>query len=742
MMAGNEILQLLESIDTKLMPERVQKLYQSAYEQRLSDPERALEDSRKALEEIGLSSRTVFDNSMTRTHARGKFYLLMASIHLNAATETEWQEAEKNYLLSKEEFRRRGWSHLAGLASLGLAMARRKLGKFEAAMNACGEAQNSLEQESIPSFINLRALRVAIEEEYSLIQETRGRFSRTPGLREKVLPVFYILAGEGRIAGRRSAQLNLLSRDDYERYTLRPVEEVIIDLNKCPSAENADYILEIDAQAKTEGDLKPGDWLLIQAYSTPTRLHGKTVAILIEEGQGTIVGLRTCIKAEDHYFLKAKDRMATSILINNKPSLWGVANFEALYYGERKVIRHPDTVPVSGPVVEQGHVSEQTSQTIRKGFLWRMIPRVSQIAAGPGSPIASEYIRDYVDLREDEPRGDGRYFILVVEGDSMSGDGIFSGDSVLIRQQEGVENGDIAAVVINTPDLEEPLGTLKRYYSYERKGREHWFLRSSNPTAQHLVVVPPDTDVAQIRRMYAKLIQAGKISLYENAELSIAGKYIKVEERNLNKTKANFIDMRIPSNAVERLLSHLQSNDAKLHSLGVSKVILEREPGEFEEWVAIISHLAAELGYPIASENIVEYLHLGNDAGKDVHFGLIVMEDSMKDDGMLPGDIALIRQQTEVENGDIAAMVITTPDLEEPLGTLKRYYSYERKGREHWFLRSSNPTAQHLVVVPPDTDVAQIRRMYAKLIQAGKISLYENAELSIAGKYVGLARKN
>lgn len=525
---GEKILQLLETIDTEPMVERVQKLYQSAYEQRLSDPKRALEDCQKALEEIDLSSGAAFDNSIIFAYARGKFYLLMASIHLNADTEIEWQEAEKNYLLSKEEFRTRGWSHLAGLASLGLAMARRKLGKFEEAMNACSEAQKSLDQESIPSFINTNVLRKAIKEEYSKIQDIKGRFPRYFRLPERAFPVFNILAGAGRIAGGEATGLNLLSREGYERYAARPVEEVVINLTKYPSARNADYILEIDAQAEVEDVLKPGDWLFIQAQSAPDRLHGKTVAVLADEGQGTTVGLRTCIKAEDHYFLKAQNKIATSIIIvNYKISSSRIRDFDTLYY-EKKIIKRVDEVQVSGAVIDNGHMPQQTIQNVIEAYVWRMIPRISKIATGSGQPILEENIIEYVDLKEPEPKGDAAYFILVADGDSMTKDGISSGDNVLIRQQAEVEINDIAAVVIIAPDLEEPLGTLKRYYSDERAGRQHWLLKSSNPAAQHLVVVPPDTDIAQIRRMYAKEIQAGKIRLYEKSELSVAGKYVKV----------------------------------------------------------------------------------------------------------------------------------------------------------------------------------------------------------------------
>jgi hypothetical protein len=107
----------------------------------------------------------------------------------------------------------------------------------------------------------------------------------------------------------------------------------------------------------------------------------------------------------------------------------------------------------------------------------------------------------------------------------------------------------------------------------------------------------------------------------------------------------------------------------------------------------------------------------------------------------------LIRQQENVENGDIAAVVIITPEKEMSLGVLKRYYVVheKREDLQHWLLESSNPSSEHLVVIPTGVDIKAIEDLYIKKAKAGKIVppvFYRDAEIAIAGKYVGVTRKN
>ncbi len=153
--------------------------------------------------------------------------------------------------------------------------------------------------------------------------------------------------------------------------------------------------------------------------------------------------------------------------------------------------------------------------------------------------------------------------------------------------------------------------------------------------------------------------------------------------------------------------------------------------------IPIVSSIAAGLGV-IPEENIEDYLYLDEDHCNGADFGIRVDGDSMKDAGILNGDIALIRQQPLVEMREIAAIVIET--LAGSEGVLKRYHFYEKQANmRHWYLESSNPASEHLVVIPRGADVPAIQALYAGRIH--KLKYYMDAELIIAGKYVGLVRE-
>jgi repressor LexA len=105
------------------------------------------------------------------------------------------------------------------------------------------------------------------------------------------------------------------------------------------------------------------------------------------------------------------------------------------------------------------------------------VPLIGRIAAG--APILAEENIEYT-LTMDKamlPRS-GQIFALKVQGDSMTGDGIFSGDLAIIRMQKNAERGQIIAAVIDGN------ATLKHYYPAEN-GIE---LRASNPTYQPIIL--------------------------------------------------------------------------------------------------------------------------------------------------------------------------------------------------------------------------------------------------------------
>ena len=102
----------------------------------------------------------------------------------------------------------------------------------------------------------------------------------------------------------------------------------------------------------------------------------------------------------------------------------------------------------------------------------KKVPLIGSIACG--SPIlAEEHIEDIIDL-PGHIRAD---FALTCKGDSMINARIFDGDIVYVRQQDTVENGEIAAVLIDGE------ATLKRF----KKLPDRIILEPENPLYDPLV---------------------------------------------------------------------------------------------------------------------------------------------------------------------------------------------------------------------------------------------------------------
>ncbi len=90
-----------------------------------------------------------------------------------------------------------------------------------------------------------------------------------------------------------------------------------------------------------------------------------------------------------------------------------------------------------------------------------LIPVVGTIACG--TPLlAEENIEEYLPIPKSFI-GNGEYFILKANGNSMIKAGIEDGDLVIVRQQESAEQGQIVVALIDDE------ATLKRYYLDNKK---------------------------------------------------------------------------------------------------------------------------------------------------------------------------------------------------------------------------------------------------------------------------------
>ena len=82
-------------------------------------------------------------------------------------------------------------------------------------------------------------------------------------------------------------------------------------------------------------------------------------------------------------------------------------------------------------------------------------------------------------------------FALRCKGDSMINARIFNGDIVYIREQPMVENGEIAAVIIDDMESE---ATLKRVYM----DNEHIILHAENPVYNDMAFYHEDMNQVRI----------------------------------------------------------------------------------------------------------------------------------------------------------------------------------------------------------------------------------------------------
>ena len=113
------------------------------------------------------------------------------------------------------------------------------------------------------------------------------------------------------------------------------------------------------------------------------------------------------------------------------------------------------------------------------------LPMLGKIACG--EPIfADEEHETYVEVDESY----GADFCLTAQGDSMINAGIENGDTVLIREAPIVDNGEIAAVIIDDE------ATLKRVYYY--KGENKLVLQAENPRYSPFVYLNEELETIRI----------------------------------------------------------------------------------------------------------------------------------------------------------------------------------------------------------------------------------------------------
>ena len=115
----------------------------------------------------------------------------------------------------------------------------------------------------------------------------------------------------------------------------------------------------------------------------------------------------------------------------------------------------------------------------------RSLPVLGEIACGKPIEMIEEkelYVQVGTKVKAD--------FVLIAKGDSMSGARIEDGDCVFIRQQDHIENGEIAVVAIGDE------ATLKRCFFYPKK--DMLILKAENPRYEDIILTGDELEECRI----------------------------------------------------------------------------------------------------------------------------------------------------------------------------------------------------------------------------------------------------
>ena len=137
-------------------------------------------------------------------------------------------------------------------------------------------------------------------------------------------------------------------------------------------------------------------------------------------------------------------------------------------------------------------------------------------------------------------------------------------------------------------------------------------------------------------------------------------------------------------------------------SRGIELIHAQDRPGTNTRSVPLMGQIAA--GTPLlAEENQEDMLSVDNNLvgrGGTV-FALRVKGDSMRDAGILDGDIVLVRQQADAVNGEIVAALV------DDEATVKTYF----REKNHIRLQPANEAYAPIIVSPDQGEVAVLGKV-------------------------------
>lgn len=170
------------------------------------------------------------------------------------------------------------------------------------------------------------------------------------------------------------------------------------------------------------------------------------------------------------------------------------------------------------------------------------IPLLGTIAAG--QPIEAIEDKETIEVPKSQLSKSGEHYALRVQGNSMIDEGIFDGDTVIIRKQPDAENGETVVALINDNEV-----TLKKIY----KERGGFRLQPANPNikpifTKELTIQGKVVNIIRSFRELQDVIQNNK----QFAEATI--KYMKETDIGYRKSLGQYFT---PKSIRELLLAEL-----------------------------------------------------------------------------------------------------------------------------------------------------------------------------------------